>query len=191
MEPAWKNAPKKYHFSISVVARFKAKTAAGPAAGAPQPAQVHLPLHQRVQLLKRQHNCTTEEAMQRVFGVTQGFFADALVREARAAEPADEAPAAEAPSPSAALAGAAAGVMSIAPGQVVMCAPGVGVREFRFNAVHGERATQAALYEDTGRWQVEAAPCVEACTGWCLVFGLRDGGWGGGGLAQGLGGWLC
>eukprot|EP00667_Euglena_gracilis_P006589 EG_transcript_6648 len=165
VEPAWKGAPKPQQFNVSVVARFRPKGALRHAASTKPTVQ--LPLHQRLQLLRRQHRCSTGGAGQLLFGPCQRFFDDALVPEEAADEeegrtavrqPTEQLEKTEdATAPKHTLEDPliAAGVVSVTAGQVVMCAPGVGLRAFTcFDGVHGERATQAMLYEGVGRRQV-------------------------------------
>ena len=160
-QPAWKQAKPANNFAIKVVSRLRPKRAA-PAYDASRPAveaaQVNLPLHQQIALLRKQKGLSKAEAFQHLFGAKKAdFFADAFVPEGppSAAIAAAEKKQAQKPSLAKAdLAEATAGVVSFDSREVVVCASGVGMRTFKFDAVLGDNSTQAATYEECARRSV-------------------------------------
>lgn len=146
-----KSLPNK--FAISVVARFRAR--GGDPSLNEGRVTVHLPLHQRLDLVKRKYGCSAQEARTKLFGVSNGFFNDAHVSTLTDARQEGTRAMDSTVETAHTQVAAEAGVVALNTQQVVVCAPGVGMREFAcFDAIHGERATQRQLYEDTGRKQV-------------------------------------
>jgi hypothetical protein len=172
--PMWKKEAEEFCFNISVHVRLRPARAKADDAGAEAVdvlEEVTLPLHQRLALVKKQRGCTTSEAFAFIFGTSDGdFFEGAALSEedgsgggsdgqgAAAAAAAAQVAATAGGSSNATVgvsAAAAAGVVSVSPQEIVMCAPGVGLRPFRcFDTVLGETASQAAVYEAVARRQV-------------------------------------
>jgi hypothetical protein len=167
--PGWKKKTEEYSFNISVVVRMRPQRDTSSAEDE-QVEDVVLPLHQRLALIRKQKSCSKEEAFQHLFGTSGGdFFDGATVAEegsdGAAAAAASAVPSAGSPEPTAAAdstaekeplpPNTAAGVVSVDPKEIVMCAPGVGLRPFTcFNSVLSDSASQAAVYETVARRQV-------------------------------------
>ena len=165
IQPAWKKPTESYSFNISVVVRLRPQREAS-GEEEPEAQEVVLPLHQRVALIRKQKKCSKEEAFALLFGGADGDFFDGatLAEGSEDAKPAEKDSAAEpaAPSPEEAdketpaeSAATAAGVVSVDPKEIVMCAPGIGMRPFTcFDSVLCDTASQAAVYESVARKQV-------------------------------------
>ena len=169
IKPGWMKEEETYDFNISVVVRMRPQRD-GADDNQEDAEEVVLPLHQRVALIRKQKGCSKEEAFQHLFGKTVGDFFDGATIEEES-DAATEPAAVEAPvAPTEAKAettqdaakktnaeptNTAAGVVSVEPKEIVMCAPGVGLRPFTcFDSVLSDSASQAAVYETTARKQV-------------------------------------
>lgn len=175
--PAWQRpqqTPKT--FNIKVFARFRPVTAHLGAKDEQEDAGQHivLPLYQQLRLLE-QGGLSKEQARTRVFGESKGFFAGAGVE---VPAPALSSPAAATDGPDGEAEGCAdggvvgcaegvvgsigqglqervPGVVSVAPKEVVMCAPGVGLRRFRsLDGVLQQDSMQTEVYDAVARPQV-------------------------------------
>lgn len=164
---------------MRVCARFRPRTR-DRAAGLEREAaetRVVLPLHQRLQLIKASHACSSYEAQRLLWANADGanlendpFAAPMGDSEVRALLPLGDATnlkelsaqgscAAEGAAEDELLEGAAlgslqlhqpttkAGVVAVDASTVVFCAPTIGLREFRFSAAFSQSASQASVYE--------------------------------------------
>eukprot|EP01043_Picozoa_sp_COSAG02_P030664 COSAG02_NODE_1970_length_10224_cov_104.344691_10_plen_621_part_00 len=163
--PGWKKKAEEYEFNIGVVVRLRPQRD-GTVTDDDQVEDVVLPLHQRLALIRKQKSCSKQEALQHLFGSTGDFFDGAAVAEgsdgptaAAAGEQAQPSETKEVKATAAEQdpesAGTAAGVVSVAPKEITMCAPGVGLRPFTcFDSVLSDTASQPAVYETVARRQV-------------------------------------
>ena len=163
--PGWKKQAEEYEFNISVVVRMRPQRD-GAATEDNQVEHVVLPLHQRLALIRKQKSCSKQEALQQLFGTSGDFFDGATVAEdsdgsttvavgehVQSSEP-KEAKATEAEQDPES-ASTAAGLVSLSPKEITMCAPGVGLRPFTcFDCVLSDSASQVAVYETVARRQV-------------------------------------
>ena len=172
VEPAWKKPAEDYSFNIGVVVRLRPLRAGGePGAAVEGAKEVVLPLHQRIARIRQQRGCSKEEAFGALFGASGAdFFEGASLSESEQAAAAR--PTTAAAEPAAKLgsepANTIAGVVSVDSREIVMCAPGVGLRPFVcFDAVLTESASQAAVYETVARRQVADFINGQNCTIFC------------------------
>ena len=190
------DAAADFHISVHVRLRPRREGGAndapdGNTASDARPSVV-LPLHQRLAMVKSQKGCSTAQAFAEIFGSSDGdFFAGATVDEGGDASNVSEKANVEngaAPAATPVLVDAhaaattdttskkhavepaevSAGVVSAAAQEIVMCAPGVGLRPFTcFNTVLSETASQAAVYETVARAEITAFVNGLNCTIFC------------------------
>ena len=163
--PGWKKKAEEYEFNISVVVRMRPRRDVTDTEDN-QVEHVVLPLHQRLALIRKQKSCSKQEALQHLFGTSGDFFDGATVAEdsddSTAAAVGEHVQSSERVEAKAReteqepeSASTAAGLVSLSPKEITMCAPGVGLRPFTcFNSVLSDSASQAAVYETVARRQV-------------------------------------
>jgi len=201
--------PTQTKAQIEVCARFRPRrtlplsTAAAPGeepATAAATQRVILPLHQRLQLIKASHGCSTAEAQKRLwapgkdlragddpFSAPKGMsevaknqgvvvLGDVTNKDEESSDKEGSA-ASEAPTTTATQAHAVstrAGLVAVDDSGVVFCAPTIGLREFRYGAAFGPEASQAAVYERSLRPLL--TDLVNGRSGCLLAFGQTGSG---------------
>lgn len=193
--------PATHKVTMRVVARFRPKRLrpVDEEAAATVETRVTLPLHQRLQLIKASHGCSSYQAQKLLWAGSDAghendpFAAPKGESEARALAPPGTVALVDVTNNSAAgsdepLEGASlpavtapamttkAGVVAVNGGEasVVFCAPSIGLREFRFSAAFEARAEQEAVYERSLRPLV--IDVLNGRSGCLLCFGQTGSG---------------
>lgn len=145
VEPAWKKPLEAHSFNMKVVVRLRPQSDCDGAASMSEAKDVILPLHQRIACIQQQKGCSREKAFEELF---RGD--DTLVEKTDTTR------------------SATAGVVSVGPKEIVMCAPGIGLRPFRcFDSVLCDKASQATVFETVARRQVADFVNGLNCTIFC------------------------
>ena len=171
--------PEVHQFAVRVCARFRDGGASDD-----QPLQsATIPIHQRLDMLKAQHQCSRSEALRLLWGTTESdpwrsAFVPDLETDANAEDKENACAQIQAPKspPRGPIADAHArvGVLSMRPQQVVVCAPTLGVRSFRFERVFSPAAGQEEVYEQAA--QHVAADFVNGFNGCVFCYGQTGSG---------------
>lgn len=166
MAPPTDELPATETFHIGVCARFRPRLSEtemarlcsnGPSLRPDQvPRTVVVPLHQRLQMIRKQHECTHEEALRLLWGGQHmDPWAEARVTESQINSEADATIVTESDAVSNVQQAedkdgdhsrAPAGVISVSTKAAILCCPSVGLRQFRFQRVFDHFSSQAQVY---------------------------------------------
>jgi hypothetical protein len=182
----------RVNFTVKVFARLRDGTLAGEE---PKREVATIPLSQRLVMLETQHKCTRREALRLLWArdgpAEDDPWADAFVEEQEENEEGDGEDGANKENASMALtkkkksssprhvrqpidAHARVGVLSVRERQIIMCAPTLGVKSFRFNRVFEASTSQTDVYDFSASGIV--ADVVNGINGCIFTYGQTGSG---------------
>lgn len=177
LEPAWLKPVEATTFNMSVFVRVRPQKNSDMVCSGTSAKEVVLPLHQRIARIQQERGCSREEAFEVLFGAQNGdAFDQAVIQEAETTD-VDKSEAAHKDAPVAedtdvnhpeAGGGNTAGVVGVGPKEIMMCAPGIGMRPFTcFDSIFTDTSSQAVVFEAVARRQVADFINGLNCTVFC------------------------
>lgn len=142
-------------FSIGVSVRLRN----GKTVETAQVEDVVLPLHQRLQAIRALHRCDAREAQRRLWashrseaqGSRDPFACAVMTAEGRRSGPNSRDVSDDEDAQATDVSGTKVGILSVNPKEILLCAPGCGIRQFGFDCVMDENTQQDEVYDAAAR----------------------------------------